>query len=418
MALTALFTGASGLAANSTALDVVGNNLANLNTTGYKTQRALFRDQVYQLLDFGSAGDGANVGGTNAAQIGYGVSVGTIDTQFLQGPLNPTGRPLDVAIQGSGFFVVRTPTGQAYTRAGSFGIDANGFLVDPGTGARVQRYGTTGEGTGTQPGFQVSGNNDIRVPFGAGATGTPTANVRMLGNLDRDMAVGESTPTAIQVFDTQSGPQTLTVTFTKTAVNTYSATATISGGTATIPPTPITFDGTGLLVSPATLAVSISGIPGANPQTVTLNLGTPGQATGLTQFGGSSDATAITQDGVGAGSLTQVSIDGDGNVQGSFTNGRTIPLAQLALASFNSEGGLIRQGNNYYESGPGSGEARIGTSGTGGRGLVQGSALEGSSVDVAIEFSRLILAQRGFQINSRTISAANETLQELANIIR
>jgi flagellar hook protein FlgE len=418
MALTALFTGASGLSANSTALDVVGNNLANLNTTGYKTQRTLFKDQVYQLLSAGSAGTASGVGGTNAAQIGYGVGVGTVDTQFIQGPVNPTGRPLDAAIQGGGFFVLRASTGQVYSRAGSFGVDANGFLVDPGTGARVQRFGTVGEGTATQPGFQVPGNNDIRVPYGAGATGTPTSSITFQGNLDRDLAVGDTSTTGIQVFDSQSGAQTLTLTFTKTGVNTFSVSGSIPGATVTIPATPITFDGSGLLVSPATLTMNVSGIPGANAQTVTLNLGTPGQATGLTQFGGASDATAITQDGVGAGTLTQVSIDDDGNVQGTFTNGRTIPLAQLALAAFNSEGGLIREGSNYFTTGPGSGEARIGPAGASGRGLVQGGSLEGSSVDIAIEFSRLILAQRGFQVNSRTISAANETLQELANIIR
>lgn len=308
MALTALFTGASGLTANSTALDVVGNNLANLNTTGYKTQRTLFRDQVYQLISSGSAGNGTT-GGTNAAQLGYGVGVGTVDTLFTQGAVNPTGRPLDAAIQGGGFFVLRAVTGQVYSRAGSFGVDANGFLVDPGTGARVQRTGTVGEGSATLPGFQVPGNNDIKVPFGAGASGTPTANIRYQGNLYRDLAVGDTVTTGIQLFDSQSGPQTLTLTFTKTGVNTYQASGSIPGATVTIPATPITFDGSGILVSPATLSMGVSGIPGANAQTVTLNLGTPGQATGLTQFGGASTATAVTQDGTGAGSLTDVSID-------------------------------------------------------------------------------------------------------------
>lgn len=418
MALTALFTGASGLAANSTALDVVGNNLANLNTTGYKNQRVLFQDQVYQLLSLGSAGDSAGVGGTNASQMGYGVLVGTVGNQFQQGAINPTGRSLDAAVQGGGFFVLRGVTGQVYSRAGNFDVDSAGYLVDPATGARVQRYGTVGEGGAGVPAFQVPGNNDIRVPFGAGASGTPTTLVRMQGNLNRDTAVGGTVSSGIQIFDSQSGPQTLNLLFTKTGVNTFQLSGSIPGATVTIPPTPITFDGAGLLVSPATLTANITGIPGANPQTVTLNLGTPGQATGLSQFGGASTAAAITQDGVGAGSLTQVSIDDNGNVQGTFTNGRTIPLAQLALATFNNEGGLIRQGGNYFTTGPGSGEPLTGPAGSGGRGVIQGAALEGSNVDIAIEFSRLILAQRGFQVNSRTISAANETLQELANIIR
>jgi flagellar hook protein FlgE len=284
----------------------------------------------------------------------------------------------------------------------------------------VQRTGVVGEGGAGIPAFQVPGNNDIRVPFGAGATGTPTTLVRLQGNISRDLAVGSAVPNppTIQIFDTQSGARTLATVITKTGTNTYSLTATVDGVPATVPPTPITFDGNGLLVSPGTLTVSFPGANGANAQTLTLNLGTPGQATGLSQFGGASTAAAITQDGVGSGSLTEVSIDDSGNVQGTFTNGRTIPLAQLALATFNNEGGLLREGSNYFTTGPGSGEPLIGPAGSGGRGLVQGAALEGSNVDIAIEFSRLILAQRGFQVNTRTISAANETLQELANIIR
>jgi flagellar hook protein FlgE len=418
MALTALFTGASGLTAFSGALDVVGNNLANMNTAGYKSQRALFKDLVYQQLDFGSGGDGTNVGGTNANQIGYGVSLGAIDTVFQQGAVNPTGRPLDAAISGSGFFTLRTPGGSVFTRSGSFGVDATGFLVDPSTGARVQRTGIVGEGSAVLPGFQVAGNNDIRVPFGAGASGIPTSTIRFQGNLDKNMAIGDTQTTSIQLFDTQSGPQNLNVTFTKTATNTFSLNATIPGATVTLPPTPLTFDSSGLLQAPGTLAMNITGIPGAAAQTVTLNLGTPGQTTGIQQFGGRSSVSAVTQDGSGAGTLTTVSIDGTGILQGQFTNGRQIPIAQLAIAGFNNEGGLLRAGDNYFQSGPGSGEPLISTAGAGGRGTVEGGALEGSTVDIAIEFSRLIIAQRGFQVNARTISAANDTLQELTSIIR
>lgn len=419
MALTALFTGSSGLQANSTALDVVGNNLANLNTTGYKAQRTLFKDQVYQLLEFGSAGDGTgNVGGQNSSQIGFGVSVGSVDTQFVQGAINPTGRALDAAIQGSGFFVLQSQAGQVYSRAGSFGVDSTGFLVDPANGARVQRTGTLGDPSPTAPGFQAPGDNDIRVPFGAGAPGLPTTTVNYQGNIPNNLAVGGVATTGIQVFDSQGGSQTLTVQFTKTAANTFSVSAGIPGATVTVPPTAVTFDTAGLLVSPATLTINISGIPGTAAQNVTLDLGTPAAADGITQFGGGTEVRAQSQDGSGAGVLTNVTIDNNGIVQGQFTNGRTIAVAQLAIAGFNNEGGLIRAGDNNFTTGPGSGEPFIGTPGSGGRGLVQGSALEGASVDIAIEFSRLILAQRGFQVNARTISAANETLQELTSIIR
>lgn len=418
MALNALFIGASGLQANSTALDVVGQNLANLNTTGFKTQRALFQDLVYQTMDAGSA-PSAGLGGTNPTQGGTGVVVGALGSMFQQGPITPTGRTLDAAIQGSGFFVVSSGSQTAYTRAGAFDVDAAGFLVDPNTGFRLQRSGSVGEGSATLPGFQVSGDNNIRVPFGAGLQGLPTTTIRFQGNLSNTLAVGASAPpAAIQVYDSQSTPRALTLTFTKTAANTFDVTATVGGGTATVTGGPVTFDTSGLLVGPGTLSVALSGLPGAAAQTVTLNLGTPGQATGITQFGGTSTVAAVTQDGTGFGTLTGVSFDASGLVQGEFSNGRTVAVAQLAIAGFNNEGGLLRGGNNYFSSSAASGEAIIGPAGAGGRGTVQGGALEGSNVDVAGEFARLIIAQRGFQVDARTISAANETLQELANIIR
>src|SRR5581483_8376174 len=185
MALTALFTGATGLQTFSMALDVVGNNLANLNTTGYKTQRTSFRDLVYQTLNPGSAPSGG-LGGANPAQVGFGVGVGSIDSLFRQGTITPTGRSLDAAIQGSGFFVLNNGTSQVFTRNGSFAVDAQGFLVDPNTGYRVQRTGTVGEGSATTPGFQVPGVTNIKVPFGAGAAGIPTSTVQFQGNLSAD----------------------------------------------------------------------------------------------------------------------------------------------------------------------------------------------------------------------------------------
>jgi flagellar hook protein FlgE len=417
VALNALFVGSTGLRANSTALDVIGHNLANLNTVGYKSQRTLFQDLVYQTLNAGSSPVGT-LGGTDPMQFGGGVGIGAIGTLFTPGAINLTGRNLDAAIQGNGLFVLTNGAITAYSRAGSFTVDAGGFLVDPNTGFRVQRTGSVGEGSATTPGFQVAGNNDIRIPIGAGLAGLQTNNVTFQGNLSASMAVGESTTTAIQIYDSQSTPRALTITFTKTGANTFDVTATVSGGTATVPATPITFDTAGLLVSPATIDVAISGIPGAAAQTVTLNLGTPGQATGLTQFGGASTATAVTQDGTGFGTLQSVSFDQLGQVIGQFSNGRSVAIAQLAIANFNNEAGLLRNGDNYFLASPASGEPVIGPAGSGGRGTIQGGALEGSNVDVATEFSALIIAQRGFQVNARTITVASDTLQELANIIR
>lgn len=418
MSLNALFVGSSGLTTNSSALDVIGNNLANINTTGYKNQRMVFRDVVYQTLNSGTSSS-AGIGGTNPAQVGFGVGVGSIGTQFAQGNLNPTGRNLDAGIQGTGFFVLRNGQDVAYSRAGAFSVDSSGFLVDPGTGFRVQRFGAVGEGTATDPAFQIPGNLDIQIPFGTGAAGVKTTSVSYQGNLSSALQVGDVGTTAIQIYDSQSTARALTVTFTKTAANTYTASALVSGGTATVTGGSITFDQNGLLVGPASLSVSITGLPGiTTAQTVALNLGTPGLTNGLTQFGGATTVSAVNQDGSGFGTLTDVSIDSTGILQGKFTNGRTINLAQLAIAGFNNEDGLLRTGNNYFRSSVASGEALVGLAGQGGRGVVQGGALESANVDIAIEFSRLIVAQRGFQVNARTISTTNDTLQELANIIR
>lgn len=418
MALTALFTGASGLQANSTALDVVGNNLANLNTTGYKTQRTLFRDQVYQLLDAGSAGNGTTVGGTNSTQLGYGVSVGSIDTQFTQGSITPTGGDLDAAIQGSGFFVVQSPTTQEFTRAGNFSFDANNFLVTA-TGDRVQRTGTLGDATATLPAYQIPGSTDIRFPIGAAVPGVLTANVTLKGSLTSNPNTPAAQSTPFQFYDSLNGLQSGTLTFTRTAPNAFNLTATVNGATATLPATAVTFNTDGSLAGPTTATLALSGFTnGAANQTITLNLGVVGGSTGLSLNSESSTSAKATQDGSAAGILTSAFIDNGGILQGRTSTGRVVPLAQIAVADFNNEGGLIRSGNNNFVVGPGSGTPDIGTPGTGGRGTVTSQALEGAGVDIAIEFSRLILAQRGFQVNARTISAANDTLQELANIIR
>ncbi|MBY0456823.1 MAG: flagellar hook-basal body complex protein, partial [Gemmataceae bacterium] len=274
MSLNALFIGSTGLAANSSSLDVVGNNLANINTTGYKSQRMLFKDVVYQTLNPGSTAS-TTVGGTNPQQVGLGVGVGSIGSSFIQGTLNPTGRSLDAGIQGSGFFVLRSGTEFTYTRAGGFSVDSAGYLVDPGTGYRVQRFGAVGEGNaaGTIPAFQTPGNQDILIPYGVGAAGNATTEVRLQGNLGASLQVNDTTTAAIQVYDSQGTARALTLTFTKTAANTFGVAATVSGGTATIASGTLTFNTAGLLTNgaaatgtPVTLALTLTGIPGANTQ--------------------------------------------------------------------------------------------------------------------------------------------------------
>lgn len=430
MALNALFTGSSALSANSQVLDVVGNNLANLNTVGFKGQRVQFKDLLYQSVQAGTALSG-NIGSTNPQQIGFGVQTGAIGTLFDQGSSTATGRDLDVSIAGNGFFVVNDGVRNLYTRSGAFDVDSSGFLVDSNTGFRVQRFGGVGEGGPGVPGFQTIGDLRIRVPFGAIAPGIQTSVVNFQGNLSAALvATDPPVDTGIQIFDSQSNPRALTVSFQKTAnVREFSVSATISGVAAadiSIAPTNVTFNAQGLLDDgdatpnePIMLTLTVNNFPSTGiTQTINLNLGVEGQPGGVSNFGGPSTTGAITQDGSGAGSLTDVNIDQSGVLQGIFTNGRVLALGQLGIASFPNIGGLNREGNNNFSTSSASGEPLIGVAGTGGRGLTSRGTLEGSNVDISIEFSRLIIAQRGFQVNTRTITAANEILQELANVIR
>jgi flagellar hook protein FlgE len=418
MALTALYTGSSGMITFSTMLDVVGNNIANINTPGYKDQSVAFEDLIYQTLSAGSPPSNG-LGGTNPIQLGQGVGTGATETNFTQGTITQTGNPLDAAIQGNGFFVLSNGSQQLYTRAGAFAVNSAGYLIDPTTGEFVQRTGTVGEGTATVPGYQTPGNNNILIPFGAGIQGTETANVNFQGNLNNQLAAGQSVSTSIQVYDSENAVHTMTVTFTAAGSGSYNVTATVDGTAETVTGGPVTFDQNGLLASGNTLQVAVSGLAdGASPQTINLNLGAIGSATGLTQFGTASTAEAVSQDGQAAGTLQSVSFDQSGNVLGQFSNGETIPIAQLAIASFSNQGGLLQIGNNYYSASPASGNALIGTAGSGGLGAVQGGALEGSNVNISTEFANLIIAQRGFQVNAETVTVANQVLAELANVIQ
>ncbi len=416
---SSIYAGLSGLEANQTFLDVAGNNLSNVNTTGFKSQSVGFEDIVYQTLDQATLGTGNQLGGTNPTQIGLGTSVATTVANFQQGTLQQTGRADDLAIQGNGFFVVNNGTSNLYTRNGAFDLDTQGFLVDPATGYRVQRFGTVGEGSATAPAFQTPGVQDIKIPFGAGIPAKPTANVTLQGNLDPTTATGATYSTAIQVYDTQGTAHSLTLTFTKTAnPNEFSLNASVSGGTVTGVPVPsITFNADGSLNGPATASINIAFPPGLpTAQAVTLNFGTPNQFNGLTQVGGSSTANATAQDGTSAGSLTSFSVAQDGTIQGIFSNGQTKPLAQLALATFSNTDGLSRVGNNYYAATVNSGQPLLATGLSGGKGSIQQGTLEQSNVDVSLELTNLIIAQRGYQANARTITASDQILQALTAI--
>jgi flagellar hook protein FlgE len=546
-------------------LDVTGNNIANADTVAFKEDRVNFADMFSRTLSRGS-GATATVGGTNPIQVGLGVKVASVDKNMSQGGFTSTQKDFDVALDGEGFFVVNDGVNDIYTRSGAFDVDSQGYLVDPATGYRLQRIGTTGELNG----FQQTGNTSIEIPYQTNLPGSPTATVNFKGNLSasdntptttevqasgmaytltgggladastdfssidqlqafapgdtiaisgrardgtpatgtftygaandgttlqdllnvitttlggpaqavasiengkitlRDANAGYSLmdlglsssahptgvpgefdylsvggaaaqTTNINVFDRQSRSHSLTATFVRQAQNsnvwdlvingTSDATAiadrrivgiafdengTYQGTTGT--------DGFGHSASDPNFTewdskVSLQ-FPGiVTQQDISGDFGRRGFYDGLTQVGGASSAGAVNQDGYGTGSLQSVSIDGAGVISGTFSNGQTLPIAALKIAVFDNAQGLERAGANYYRPTPAAGSVVYSEGLQGRAGRLRQHVLEDSNVDIAGEFTRLITAQEGFQVNSRVVRVTNNILQQLASII-
>ncbi|MGJ7441877.1 flagellar hook protein FlgE [Aquipuribacter sp. MA13-6] len=389
--LRSMFSSISGLRSHQTMMDVTGNNIANVNTAGFKSSQTLFQDTLSQLLQ-GAAAPNAQQGGTNPAQVGLGTRVAGINTNFGQGAAQTTGRATDLMISGDGFFVVNNGNEQLYTRAGSFSFDAQGRLTTT-DGALVQGWGA------------VNGVANVNGPLGPltlpiGALLQPTAStaVTMGGNLPSDIAVGTAIPTSIEVYDGQGNARVVSVAYTR--VNATQWNVQVTDG-ATVANSVLNFaaDGT----APAPAAVVVNGI--------TIDMA------GLTGYAGSNTAAALFQDGAAAGTLSSFGVGPDGALVGVFSNGRRETLGQLALATFANPGGLEKAGGSAYRASVNSGNVQVGVPGDG-RGTLAGGMLEMSNVDLAQEFTSLIIAQRGFQANSRVITASDEILQDLVNMKR
>ncbi len=394
--LRSLFSGISGLRAHQTMMDVVGNNIANVNSAGYKSSNAIFEDTLSQQLRASTAPTGT-AGGVNPTQVGLGVKVATVATNFSQGSTQLTGRSTDMMIQGDGFFVVNDGSQNLYTRAGAFTLDANGHLTAP-DGAIVQGWNAVNGVINTN-----ATPTGVSLPIGTQIPPTPTANVALGGNIPATAAVGATFTTSITTYDKQGTAVPETFTFTKTAADTWTMAAT----GATPATTAVSFDpATGKIASASPLALTIGG------SAVSIDVAA------LTQFGQSNSLTGLSQDGSATGTLESFTLSPDGSVIGVFSNGVKQPIAQLAIASFNNPGGLEKAGNSDFAAGPNSGLPQIGTAGTAGRGQLVGGALEMSNVDLASEFTNLIIAQRGFQANSKIITASDEILQDLVNLKR
>jgi len=399
----------SGLEANSQDLNDISNNLANLNTVGYKDTRMEFRDLFYQQI--GSTGAGAPI------EIGAGTGVGSNAGIFTQGSIENSGVSTDMAVQGDGFFVTSKGGSQEYTRAGNFTTDQNGNLVTT-DGASVMGYSATNGVINTQ-----SPIAPIVIPKGEVSPAAATANVQFGMNLNSDAAIGATYSTSTPVYDSLGASHVVSFDFTKTAANNWSYTVSVPGADVnsatpvTIGTGNLTFNGAGQLTSPTAnvTGMTISGFAnGATPLTFAWNGLAAPQPT-LTQFSAASAVSSTSQDGSPSGTLQSFTVDQDGVVQGVFSNG-TRPIAQVALASFANDNGLSSNGGNAFTATIGSGSANIGTANSGGRGEVLGGSLELSNVDIATEFARLIIAQRGYQANAKTVTTFDQVTQDTINL--
>jgi flagellar hook protein FlgE len=392
--LRSLFSGISGLRAHQTMMDVTGNNIANVNTAGFKSSQTVFEDTLSQMLKAAGAPQGSN-GGTNPAQVGLGVKMAGITNNFGQGAAQNTGRNTDLMINGDGFFVVRSGGEEQYSRSGAFSFDASGRMINPDGGV-VQGW------TATNGVVNVDSTpGDVALPVGTLLQPTPTGNVQIGGNLPADTTSTTPIDRSITIYDAQGNAKTLTASFTKNSATNWSV--TISDGTTTSSATAIAFD-------PVT---------GNTPAPTSVMFGAVKvDLSGLTSYAGSTTVAALSQDGSEMGSLQSFTISSDGLLVGVFSNGLKQPLAQLAMATFNNPTGLEKVGNSMYRSSVNSGTPQLGVAGGGGRGLIQSGALEMSNVDLAQEFTNLIIAQRGFQANSKVISTSDELLQDLVNLKR
>ena len=422
-------------------MDVIGNNVSNVNTVAFKAGRVTFKEGFSQLVESASRPvDG--VGGTNPMEVGLGSQIGSIDTMFTQGNLETTGKNTDLAIQGNSFFVLKKGNESFYTRAGNFQQDGDGTLVSGADGYRVQgRMAVNGKLSDTV--------SDIKIPALLTAPATATTKVTMSGNVDASAlpfdkgAAATLDPldpaqralpqnansfkdTSITVYDSLGTKHELKMVMWKTGANTWdwkvdSSNMDISaaGVTEVAGTHPITFGTDGAVDTTATAAPpQIKFTPNSGAADVTISLDLGSGLNGLSQFAGSSTAVMRDQDGYTNGTLQSFTIDASGTIVGGFTNGVTQILGQLQLADFNNPEGLSASGDNMYSVTANSGAAVLGYAGEGSTSSIASGSLEMSNVDLAQEFTNMIVAQRGFQANSRVITTTDTLMQDLVDLKR
>ena len=461
--MRSLYSGVSGLQNHQIRMDVLGNNISNINTTGFKKGRVNFQDMLSQTLS-GAAKPTDEVGGVNPKQVGLGMVIASIDTIHTQGSLQTTGVMTDLAVQGEGFFILQDGEKRFYTRDGSFGIDRDGLLVDPANGLRVQGWqATTIDGVTTINTAAVI--DDLIIPVGDKDPAAATTEVELACNLDKrtpEIPAGATAQTILDctwsttfdIYDSFGNVHQLQVNFTKVVgiANRWQAEVIVDPD-AEVPTNTlveigaannadnlffIDFDNLGSMsavldaqgdtIAEGTLQVDVgfdvpeATIPAGEAavrQLFTLNLGEVGSyRSAVTQFAEKSSTKAIAQNGYPMGYLESFKIDQAGVITGVYSNGTNRAIGQVALAGFTNPGGLEKAGENTYEVSNNSGDARIDAAGIAGKGKIIAGALEMSNVDLAEQFTDMIVTQRGFQANSRTITTSDQMIQELLTLKR
>lgn len=408
--LRSMFSAISGLRAHQVMMDEIGNNIANVNTVGYKSGRVNFQDILSQTFRGASAPQGG-LGSINPAQVGLGVTVAGIDVIMTQGNLQSTGRLTDMAIQGDGFFCLSDGSRQFFTRDGSFDIGLGGELINPASGLKVQGWNANAAGaidTTTAP-------TSVMIPLGTRTTALASSAATITGNLDAAAAPGATSSTTLTMIDSLGVSHSVKVTFTKTGANAWDwAAATDPADTAasTTSTGSISFNSDGTFASMTGSPVSLTLTNGA---TTPLDVATTMSA--MTGYQGTSSLNGQV-DGFTSGTLITFTIGSAGDITGVFSNGQTQLLGQIAMGSFVNPGGLLRQGENLFAASSASGTASIGVPGSGGRGTVTTGSLEMSNVDLATQFTSMITAERGFQANGKVITTSDEMLQDLVNLKR
>lgn len=394
--LRSMYSGISGMKNFQTKLDVIGNNIANVNTYGFKKGRVTFKDTMSQTISGASAAQNGR-GGTNPMQVGLGSTLATVDNIHTQSSLQTTGRALDLAVSGDGYFIVRQGNADFYTRAGNFYLDDSGTLVN-GDGYRVQTYQVD-----PNSGQRTNNIGDISVNVNAVMSPTPTSDIRINGELSATATAGTVYLQQIKVVDSLGQTHKVDVKFQKTTNadewEVYLGEEPVPAGTLDFSTTP--------------------------PQAPTWNLDLDGNGTvdnvtidvsGLVQQGNQSTAL-VNPNGNSEGSLESFSIGPSGEINGIYSNGLVTTLGVLALAKFSNPSGLTKASNNLFQVSINSGPENIGEPGDG-RGMIAAGTLEMSNVDLSEEFTEMITAQRGFQANTRIITTSDEILQELVNLKR